>query len=713
MIILLINHHPNLIAQVQANLLQRYNLTVSDISTRFIRDLPRDADGYTLHHLKQQCITDYYPLKSNPQCLFVDDVSDINLLADVIASEYIKPQCSWTDDIAIATDWLTRIEQTYDTIAVDFEARDLSLPQFNHLTMVTLGWNLTKSIVIVFKDKQITDYVLNWLVTTSCRQVYHNATFDVRHIHYHTGKLPNNIEDSQLLAAVYRNHVDSDQRKSGLKELAQYPYLDWATDKSSFELYVDSSDYNNPNMHYYGSNPTPYMYNLPLIYYCSIDACATKFVWDKFATESAHPDHWIPQTSEPRYNTEQFNQRYYYDFILKPAIPVIVEMLNNGQNIDLAQVHTLSEQVESIKQNCLDQINEFQLVKDFFVTIDAERIEKFLEPIHKAWAHPKYIGYQSNPAMRAFVVNHLTGSTHTTLSDKELKAIADPRLQPLIDKQFDHPDIVAACNLFAEQKAHQQNLDRNRIDKVENPGKYVQLGFNPYNYSQLTKMWLAFGLESDEISKDTGQPSFSGPVLKELAKTTSGDVQQIIKLQLEIAESKNMITQYIPKYLGSTVDDRVYGAIRLFGTISGRLSGKAAKMDNEMRHSTGINLVTQPSSSSAFAKPVKKLFTAPEGKLLIQIDYANLEGHVGAILTHDETSVRNLKQDFDTHCLHSAAYWTNKWEALEGAPKFDLTSLDVNKAYKALCDTNPEAKKLRNNSKGVTFGLALTTSLAA
>lgn len=219
-------------------------------------------------------------------------------------------------------------------------------------------------------------------------------------------------------------------------------------------------------------------------------------------------------------------------------------------------------------------------------------------------------------------------------------------------------------------------------------------------------MWIAFGLESDEVSKDTGQMSFSGPVLKELAKSTTGDIQEIIKLQLEIAESKNMITQYIPKYLGSSMDNRVYGSIRLMGTISGRLSGKAAKMQGEAQHQTGINLVTQPSSSSAFAKPVKKLFIAPEGKLLVQIDYSNLEGHVGAILTHDETSVRNLQMNFDTHCLHSAAYWTQAWEALEGAPKFDLTSLDVNKQYKALCDTNPEAKRLRNTSKQVSFGLA-------
>jgi DNA polymerase-1 len=218
-------------------------------------------------------------------------------------------------------------------------------------------------------------------------------------------------------------------------------------------------------------------------------------------------------------------------------------------------------------------------------------------------------------------------------------------------------------------------------------------------------MWIAFGLVSDEISKDTGQMSFSGPVLRELVKTSTGDVQEILKLHLEIAESKNMITQYIPKYLGSTINDRVYGAIRILGTISGRLSGKAAKMQGEQQHQTGINLVTQPASSSVFAKPVKSLFIAPKGKLLTATDYANLEGHVGAILTHDETSVRNLQQNFDTHVLHSNSYWTDKWEALEGAPKFDLTSLDVNKQYKAMCDTNPIAKKLRNDSKRVSFGL--------
>ena len=703
---ILLTQYPNLYKECVLELVtKRYGISNPDFNFKFINQLPYGEDGYNVTGLSQPIITDYWGIKDSTVTR-VDDVEDIDLIADVVASQYIKPRITWTDDLEVTKQWLSSIEKKYSQIAVDFESRDLTLPQFNKLTMVTLGWDRLKSIVIVFKDQAIQDYVLNWLVTTDCKQVYHNALFDVRFIHWYTKQLPKHIDDSQLLAAVYNNHVDTNKRKSGLKELAKFPYLDWANDKSSFELYVDSSAYFNPNLVYVGPSPDITQYNLPLIYYCGVDSCATKHVWDKFNTEQAHPTEWIMPTSEPRYNTEQFNQRYYYEFILKPAIPVIVEMLNAGQSIDLSQVKALSKQVETVKQQCIDKINSYKIVQDFFKQIDAERIEKFLAPVRKAMKQPKYTGYKSNPKMRAFVVNYLIGTNYETLSDKELKLLDNPLLQPLIAKQYDHPDIVAAANKYAKEEAYRQNVKANRIDKLEHPEKYVQLGFNPYNYQQLTKMWIAFGLESDEISKDTGMPSYSKDVLEKLVKETEGDVHEIIKLQLEIAESKNIITQYIPKYLGSSVDGRVYGAIRLFGTISGRLSGKAAKMQGEAKHKTGINLVTQPSSASAFAKPVKKLFTAPKGKLLVQIDYSNLEGHVGAILTHDTTSVRNLQQNFDTHVLHSAAYWTDKWEALEGAPKFDLTSLEINKKYKALCDTNPKAKRLRTESKKVSFGLA-------
>ena len=173
MIILIVDHIPNIINLVKDYIYNKYQISDVDISTRFIRDLPRDENGYCISHLKQRCITDYYPLKDVAE--YIDDITDISLIGDVIASDYIKPQITWTDDLAIAQQWLPAIAATYPQISVDFETRDLTLPQLNQVTMVTLGWSFTKSIVIILDKPELLDYVMNWLVTIDNRQTYHNA----------------------------------------------------------------------------------------------------------------------------------------------------------------------------------------------------------------------------------------------------------------------------------------------------------------------------------------------------------------------------------------------------------------------------------------------------------------------------------------------------------------------------------------------------------
>lgn len=700
MIILLIDHQPGIIQQVHDYLLKQYNITGASISTRFIRDLPRNEDGYSIAHLNDKCITDYYPLKDVTE--YIDDITDVALIGDVIASEYLQPQVTWTDDLAVAKQWLPAIASTYPQIAVDFETLDLTLPQLNKVTMVTLGWSLTKSIVIILDKPELLNYVMDWLVTIDNKQTYHNSLFDVRFILNHTGKLPKHIEDSQLLAAVYKNHVDPNKRKSGLKELAKYPYKDWASDKTSFELFVDSTGYSKPNLHYVGSNPIPSQYNLPLIYYCGVDAQATTFVWQKFATEPAHPDHWIYQTSEPRHNTEQFNQRYYYEFILKPAIPVIAEMMMNGQAIDLTQVQAILDTVTELNDKCKSIINDCPMVQSFHKQVDQARIDKFLEPVLKAWKHPDYHkGYQSNPKMRAFVVNHITDSDFITLSDKQLKDLANPLLQPLLDKQYDDPIIVTASNAYHEAEALRQNTDRNRVDKVANPQNYVQLGYNPFNYSQLTDMWMDFGLESPEISKDTGKMSFSKDVLTELSYSATGELKTILDNHLEISESKNMITQYIPKFTGSSVNGRLFYALKLMGTISGRLSGKSAKMDGEQQHCTGINGVTLPVGHRVYGKQVKKLLVAPPGKVLCYVDYNGLENHISAILTKDPTKLSILNGEFeDMHTLHACYFFKSQIEQKFDTDLSTITPETVSNLYH-----NKDFKSTRNAGKPVTFAI--------
>ena len=364
-------------------------------------------------------ISDYWQFKTNSEVIYIEDITDYRIIANIIASYSIKTKGTFTDDLEIAKDWLKGIESKYDIIAVDFETKDLTLPQFNELTMVTIGWSLTKSIVIVFKYDEVKDYVLNWLITTSIKQVYHNSLFDCRLIHYYTGKYPKYIEDSQLLAQVYKNHIDESKRSVGLKALASHVYKDWANDKSSFDLYDTLNNDKVIDLDYIGHND-PNQYNLSLIKYCSIDSMATKLVWDMFDIEETHPKEWIMPTSEPKDNIEEFNQRYYYEFILKPAIPVIIDMLNNGQAIDLDKVYELKNQVESMKSDLMSKISEFEVVKNFHKNVDKERIDKFLKPIYKV-ARPKFTEYKHTPKDRTIVLNYIFKEDRKSWSIKDIK----------------------------------------------------------------------------------------------------------------------------------------------------------------------------------------------------------------------------------------------------------------------------------------------------
>lgn len=710
MTILLTELPENYEKSIRTQVSERFGVDNPEFTVRMIHQLPHSDLGYEIHGLSEPIVTDYWGIKDK-SVIRVEDCSDILEISEIVASQYIEPTVAFCDELEVAKRWLAKYDADFHTVAVDFEGKDLTLPQFNELTMLSIGWNLLKSTVIVFANQAIRDYVLNWLVTTEVRQVWHNSLFDLKFVKYHTGKLPKHIEDSQLLAAVYNNHVDSSKRKSGLKGLSGTLYQDWANDKSSFDLYDTSMNDQVTNLTYYGSGDSS-KYNLSLIKYAGIDTSATKLAWEKFDTEPAHPSEWIMPTSEPRHNTEQFNQRYYYDFILKPAIPVIVEMIMNGQAIDLSIVDKLKAEVEAFNAETLATISAYPMVKKFQDRVDQERINKFLEPVKKAMKKPKYEGFKNNVAMRTWVINQACGTSHEKVTAVMLKDIEHPIAKLLLDKEFEHSDIKAMADAYEEAECLRQNTNANRIDKLEHPEKYIQVGFNPWNYQQLKQMWLEFGLESYKVSKDTGEMSFDSDVLKDLSKTTTGEPQEVIKHYLEVAQSKNMITQYIPKYYGSTVDGRLHYSLKLMGTFTGRLSGKAGgdKLEAPMKHQMGANGVTQPVGHRVYGKTVKSMFIAPKGRILAAVDYNGLENHINACLTKDETTIKLLSPDpetglmWDMHTLHSTIFFKEQWEAIT------KKAFENNIAYNQLCydltNSEKDASNLRSDSKPCTFKLA-------
>lgn len=140
------------------------------------------------------------------------------------------------------------------------KATALSHPTHVLLTHLSVGISETEAFVIIMHNDRMRRLVLQWLIETDVTQIWHNATFDFKHIYYHTGQFPKNYEDTQQLAKTIINHVETYKAKTGLKELAGPHYGSWAVAADYFSL--------------------DQMFNPKLIEYAAIDGAATMWLWN-------------------------------------------------------------------------------------------------------------------------------------------------------------------------------------------------------------------------------------------------------------------------------------------------------------------------------------------------------------------------------------------------------------------------------------------------
>jgi hypothetical protein len=135
----------------------------------------------------------------------------------------------------------------------------LSHPSMVVITHLSIGLSENEAFVIVCDTPHIRQLVYDFLVATPSKQIWHNASFDFKHIKYHTGKIPKNFEDTMLLAKCLINDCNSFRDRVGLKELMSHKFGDWAISKDEFTLEE--------------------MYKESTIKYASIDSVSTLHLW--------------------------------------------------------------------------------------------------------------------------------------------------------------------------------------------------------------------------------------------------------------------------------------------------------------------------------------------------------------------------------------------------------------------------------------------------
>jgi hypothetical protein len=135
----------------------------------------------------------------------------------------------------------------------------LSNPRIVKTTHFIFGLSESYSKIIIAKDRRTEITVWNWLVKAKCKFLIHRSSYDLKICHQVTNKIPENFEDTQLLAKCYINNSDNWKSRVGLKVLmGSYYNPKW----SMFEDY-DVKDYEDVNF----------------LSYASIDGAATYYLY--------------------------------------------------------------------------------------------------------------------------------------------------------------------------------------------------------------------------------------------------------------------------------------------------------------------------------------------------------------------------------------------------------------------------------------------------
>lgn len=210
------------------------------------------------------------------------------------------------------------------------------------------------------------------------------------------------------------------------------------------------------------------------------------------------------------------------------------------------------------------------------------------------------------------------------------------------------------------------------------------LAFNPNSSKQLQKLLFEqLGLPVLSLT-DSKQASTDGDTLEKLLNhTKDGRVLELLQTLVDYAGVNKITSSFLPALLNAVPgkDGWHYlcGNFNLGGTLSGRLS------------SSDPNLQNIPAGSD-YGKLIKSCFMAPEGWLMVGLDFASLEDKISALTTKDPNKLRVYTDGFDGHSLRAYSYWPSQMP-------------DIINTVESINSIAIKYGKIRNRSKAPTFAL--------
>lgn len=415
------------------------------------------------------------------------------------------------------------------------------------------------------------------------------------------------------------------------------------------------------------------------------------------------------QLPAPEPRLTEYPLGHFYHNTAKYLIKDTVRIMDNGLHIDIDKVieleETLADQLKEVEQ----ELAKNPLIKKYLELRYSAEIEAYIQDRKSKMRDSSYylVPFKhNNMTHRSYFMDEYAkvqgwgspeeklptgvGKWPTSLVKKYAKT--NRLLQMLLEGTLpdNTPIISKAMTKLAEDKAKLYN--EKYIEQVQKPNVPYPV-FNPGSSKQKQELFGMLGIESEETSKDTGLPKWDRDQVERVNKETDDeDVRHFTQCFIDYSFAAIIKNNFIEAFYNYSVDGRLYGQYKLLGAKSGRFT------------SSNPNMLNAPSTGSRFAKPVKKCFTAPPGTIILTADYSALEDRVIASLSRDTNKCDIFLKDLDGHSLNALGYFHDKIKAL--MPLTGDTPTDAANFKKLVDEGNIEASKLRQESKGPTFGLA-------
>lgn len=323
------------------------------------------------------------------------------------------------------------------------------------------------------------------------------------------------------------------------------------------------------------------------------------------------------------------------------------------------------EEIKDITQIPLPKLLEYNLVD----ALSTWYVYEKYQPIMIADDQGTIYEDLFKPALIDIVQMQLTGMPLDMKRVKEVKAILGKDRDDALQRLLSHKIVREMTNILREEHVDERNakLVKKRISFFDDETQAVV--FNPGSVPQKQRLlYELVGLPVIERTK-TKAPATGASVLEKLkAFTEDPSVKELLTAFNDFAVVDKIYGTFIPA-MESAVQGPdghyyLFGNFNLGGTVSGRLS------------SSDPNLQTIPSGNEGektkkgrYGKLIKSCFVAPDGQLLVGLDFASLEDKISALTTKDRNKLKVYTDGYDGHSLRAQSYFGDQMPDIELAPE--------------------------------------------